>query len=144
MVQGSSRFPRIKSIVPSPTIFFFFFFFPSFSFLFFFNQSGCTELVETLITSVATHASMSAKPREKREKLATEHDLREQQRVSFNRADDLNMKLERDLVRINSHSTHPFVRFFSTCTLFCLGCSCMRTIVLSHRECLRSMGPFTL
>lgn len=32
---------------------------------------------------------------------------------------DLNMKLERDLVRINSHSTHPFARFFSTCTLFC-------------------------
>lgn len=32
---------------------------------------------------------------------------------------DLNMKLERDLVRINSHSTHPFAPFFSTCTLFC-------------------------
>lgn len=111
-VQGPSRFPRIKSIVPGPGEFF----------LSIRLHRACFQ---TLITTIAIHGGSWKRRR-------SYGDRARSRRGSFKHA-DLNMKLERDLDRINSRSTHPFAVFllllvhcFANCYAFINNCFCWR------------------
>lgn len=90
-VQGPSRFPRIKSIVPGPGEFFL-------------SIRLHRARFQTLITTIAIHGGSWKRRR-------SYGDRARSRRGSFKHA-DLNMKLERDLDRINSRSTHPFACCF--------------------------------